>query len=336
MNFFRYKLNFLLIGVFIFSGFPANGQTPDEKQKQLIAELKQMKWYKNTTLDLPTSHGKYILTDGYLAVLGNDAKRIEELSNGKSNQQSDVEAVQVSKDFSNEIHLDYNDSGYVDEKDWTDINPDKLLEEIRYNSIEQNKNRKSAGIDELYVDKWLRKPTYDAENHTVYWAMQISESSGGKIVNSTAIKLGRHGYERLLLIINQNDYAASGQILAEGLKSFSFPEGGRYEDHAPGDKVAGYGVAALVGALVGAKALKIAAAGGLIAFFKPMIAFLAVLAGKAWALLLLPFIWVKSLFKKQTRPKTQSPLALPATFDEVRHDGDNSNTPHFSDPSEPS
>ena len=92
------------------------------------------------------------------------------------------------------------------------------------------------------------------------------------------------------------------------LRAFSFPAGESYEDHLTTDKAAGYGIAALVGAVIGAKVVKVAAAGGLALFFKPIMAFFAVLISKAWFLLLTPFIWLKSLFKSRKNVNETTPL----------------------------
>src|ERR1700741_391077 len=93
------------------------------------------------------------------------------------------------------------------------------------------------------------------------------------IVNSVAVRLGRTGYEKLTAVTDSSNYSSLGGPLNVMLSAFSFPPGGVYADHVSTDRAAGYGVAALVGMLVGAKVAKVAAAGGLALFFKPILAF---------------------------------------------------------------
>ena len=195
-------------------------------------------------------------------------------------------------------------SGYVVEDDWNTLNPTELLQSIIDQTEEQNKERRAEGLPEMHVAKWLHQPVYDKSTHTAFWAIEATDSNGGDVVNSTALRLGRAGFERMTLITNVSDYTPVGSPLDLMLRAFSFSAGDTYEEHLSTDKAAGYGIAALVGALVGAKVVKVAAAGGLALFFKPILALLVALASKAWVLILAPFVWLASLFKG--RPKKQN------------------------------
>jgi uncharacterized membrane-anchored protein len=141
--------------------------------------------------------------------------------------------------------------------------------------------------------------SYNVSNHTAFWAIQGTDSNGGDLVNSTALRLGRTGFERLVLMEDIKDYKPGGSHLNLMIGAFSFSPGDTYEDHLNTDKVAGYGIAALVGAVVGATVVKVAAAGGLAVFFKSIVAFFVAIP---------PFIWLKSRFKSRKYAGGKPPL----------------------------
>ncbi|MDQ6703653.1 MAG: DUF2167 domain-containing protein [Pseudomonadota bacterium] len=286
--------------------------TSGQAGNSIRKEISEMKWFKNTTATLPQSHGRLVIPDSYSAILGHDAIRFNELINGKSSNSID-EASVISSDFKALTNFQFFDSGYVDEGDWESLNATELLQSVIEATEESNKERRAQGLPEMHVVKWMHQPMYDKNTHTVFWAIEGRDGNGEGVVNSIALRLGRSGFEKLILITNLGDYKPVGGELELMLRAFSFPTGAAYEEHLTTDKAAGYGVATLVGAIVGAKAVKIAAAGGLALFFKPIMAFLAVFLAKAWFLLLLPFIWLKSLIKylingRQAKSADATPL----------------------------
>jgi uncharacterized membrane-anchored protein len=161
-----------------------------------------------------------------------------------------------------------------------------LLQSVVEATDKGNKERRAENLPEMFVEKWVQQPTFDHASHTAYWSIEARDSRGAEVVNSIAVRLGRSGFEKLVFISAINDYHQLGGTLDHMLKSFSFPEGQTYEDHVSTDKMAGYGIAALVGALVGAKAVKVAAVGGIALFFKPILAVLLAILSKAWVILL--------------------------------------------------
>jgi uncharacterized membrane-anchored protein len=76
------------------------------------------------------------------------------------------------------------------------------------------------------------------------------------------------------------------------LADHRYDPGQRYEDHAAGDKLAGFGIAALVGAVAGAKLAKVAAVGGLLLLVK-----------KFWFLVFAPLALLYRKFNGAAGPK---------------------------------
>ena len=290
----------ILIALLVLAA-PARAQ--DAKSDAIAKEIEQMTWLENTTVTLPDSHGRLIIPDDYAAIVGHDALRMLEITNGKpSNKKS--EANVFSSDLKAQIDFDFIGTGYVSEDDWNTFDPKALLQSVIEATEEQNKERRAEGLPEMHAVKWLHQPTYNISNHTAFWAIQGTDSNGGGIVNSTALRLGRTGFERLVLIEDIKDYKPVGSPLDLMLASFSFSPGDTYEDHLNTDKIAGYGIAALVGTVVGAKVVKATAAGGLTPFFKQIAVFFAAVLG----ILLAPIIWLKSRFKRRKCAAGKAPL----------------------------
>jgi uncharacterized membrane-anchored protein len=188
------------------------------------------------------------------------------------------------------------DEGYVSLDDWSTVDAAAILAEISANTEQYNVERRRQGIPELHVVGWLQPPTLDRTTATVYWAIEGAGFNNSRIVNSIALRLSRDGIEKLNWVTDKATYQAVGGQLDVALRAHSFDQGHQYSDHLSTDKIAGYGIAALVAAAVGVKVAKFAAVGG----------GAAVAAGAAKAggfaalgkLLVLPFIALAAFARK--------------------------------------
>jgi uncharacterized membrane-anchored protein len=144
----------------------------------------------------------------------------------------------------------------------------------------------------IYTDGWHVPPHYDSGTKRLEWGMRLRDERGGLHINYTSRLLGRSGVMSAVLV-------SSPQTLNEDVKSFNgalagyqFNAGEQYAEFKSGDKVAEYGLAALV---VGGAAAAAAKAG----LFKSLGKFLWVIVGGAlmggWALL-------KKLFARKEKP----------------------------------
>ncbi|MBN8489033.1 MAG: DUF2167 domain-containing protein, partial [Burkholderiales bacterium] len=160
----------------------------------------------------------------------------------------------------------YEDAGYIRDDDARDWKADELLASYREGTEASNEERLKLGAPALEILGWAQPPAYDAGTHRLVWAMksrekgQTGEDDLG--VNYNTYLLGREGYFSMNLVTGLKDlpqYQDAGQAL---LSALSFDEGKRYVDfNASTDKVAEYGLAALVLG-VGAKKLGLLALAG--------------------------------------------------------------------------
>lgn len=237
--------------------------------------------------ELPKSISTVTFSAGRSMLVGYDAERLLFLMNGREFPETEA----VLYDDANDVFVTYEffKEGYVTDDDWSDVDADAFLESIREGTVSANEEREKYGIAPMYVRGWLQEPVYDAANKTVTWAIDFDD--GDQVtVNATALKLSRYGYEQFTWVGSGDQYGELGGLLTTAMNDHAFNEGHRYADFQDGDKVAAYGLAALVAATAGAKLGK-----GVIA---AIIAFAVVFLKKGWILIIVAFGAIAGLFKK--------------------------------------
>ncbi|HPG62474.1 MAG TPA: DUF2167 domain-containing protein [Casimicrobium sp.] len=142
-------------------------------------------------------------------------------------------------------------AGYVKDDDAKDWNADDLLKSYREGTEAANKERKTMGVPELEILGWAEKPAYDTATHRLVWAMSSKErgadAANGQGVNYNTYALGREGYFSLNLVTELSDLPKHKTHAAAMLTALNFDDGKRYADfNASTDRVAEYGLAALV------------------------------------------------------------------------------------------
>ena len=123
---------------------------------------------------------------------------------------------------------------------------------------------------------WEMKPRYDETTHNLEWAIR-GESEGKPVVNFNTRLLGRKGVMRVTLVEDPSALEATLPLFKQALGGFSYKEGSRYAEFRSGDKVAKYGLSALV---VGGAAAVAAKSGLLKGLWKLIVA--AVAGGAAF------------------------------------------------------
>jgi uncharacterized membrane-anchored protein len=178
------------------------------------------------------------------------------------------------------------------------IDADAILKGIREGTEEANRVRKQKGIPGIHVVGWQQVPSYDQRTHNLTWAILGKDDGGASVSNFNVRLLGRSGYMSATLVEDADKIAAARPHLDGLLGGFSYKTGNKYAEFRPGDKVAEYGLVALVAGGAGAVAAK---TGLLSALFKVLAkggkAIVLVLVGAAAALKRL----LSRVFKNDTR-----------------------------------
>jgi len=183
------------------------------------------------------------------------------------------------------VTMDYEPSGYIKDDDAKDWNADELLQSLKDGTDASNEHRREIGVSEIEVTRWVERPAYDAATHRLVWSAEARDKSGKEpdpVVNYNTYVLGREGYVSLNLITSASTVEADKPAAHELLAAVSFNEGKRYSDfNASTDKVAAYGLAALVGGIAAKKLGLLAAIGVFVAKFAKVLIVGAAAAGAA-------------------------------------------------------
>ena len=121
----------------------------------------------------------------------------------------------------------------------------------------------------------MEKPQYDAANHRLIWSIDVyhkNEPNQNPSINYNTFQLGREGYIELTMVSDLKSIQAYKPVARELLGNIEFNKGKRYSDfNSATDKVAEYGLAALVGGLAAKKLGLLAVIGALLAKFGKLI-----------------------------------------------------------------
>lgn len=154
--------------------------------------------------------------------------------------------------------LRYEETGYVKDDDKDSLDADAMLKNIKEGTEEANQQRRGKGWPAFHVVGWEHAPYYDPMTHNLTWAIKGKgddpQDSGS--VNHSIRLLGRKGIIKVNLVVDPAQYAASISDFNTLISGFSFNTGNRYSDFTKGDKVAEYGLAALIAGGTGAVLLK--------------------------------------------------------------------------------
>ena len=274
----------LLILVFLlipFKSFSINKNIPNSDE-ELIQAINNLPWETGPLVYNYNLANSKINISGDFSILRNeDAHQMLFWLNGT--EFSYVDMYAMSDIDASQLLFSYTDSGYVKTDDWTKVDPDKFIKEIRENYKLSNETRKKNGQPTIMDVTWNKKPYLDDTLNSVYYALNVEWSNNTSSVEGTAIILGREGYTTANYVGGDQGYSES--MLLNLSKMHKFNATKEYKDWKSGYKVAAAGIAALLASTLGVK------------FLKPgILAVVAIFLKKFWFIIFIPFIWLFKVF----------------------------------------
>jgi uncharacterized membrane-anchored protein len=236
----------LAIGFAVFSSPPLRAQDSNAKRKMGVVEGPAKVQLKDVAqIEVPVGFS-FIDGESYRALLKKSGEPVSGNEMGL--------LASTNEDWA--VIFRYTDSGYVKDSDKDNLNADKILDSIKRGTAEANKERAKNGVATVEVVGWEQPPSYDEKTHNLEWCIR-GTSEDHPILNYNTRMLGRKGYMSVLLIVDPEKFSATMPAYRNLLANYSFQTGQSYAEYRPGDKVAKYGLAALVvgGAAVGAAKL---------------------------------------------------------------------------------
>jgi len=229
-----------------------------EQLKQFLASLH----FQSGTIAVPEAGATLRLVPEYRYLGAKDAQKVlEELWGNPPD--SDVLGLilpkgerSLSDEKSWAVVVTYSDDGYVSDEEAAKTDYTKLLKDMQAGTREANQARKKAGYETVELVGWAAPPRYDASSNKLYWAKELSfEGSPEHTLNYDIRVLGRKGYLSLNAVSGMSQLATVQEGMQRVLGMTEFDSGHRYADfNQATDKVAAYGIAALVAGGLAAKA----------------------------------------------------------------------------------
>jgi uncharacterized membrane-anchored protein len=229
------------------------------------AEKEQIPWQKGPGTAKLKETALLKLPEGYRFVDGDITRKLLQGA-GEPTSGDELGMVRPAEgDWS--VFFDFSDDGYVKDDDKDKLDADKLLSAIKKGNDYANKQRKKMGYAPLNIVGWEQKPNYNPETHNLEWAIR-AESEGRPVLNYNTRILGRRGVTEVVLVCEPDELSTILPTFKDLLAGFAYVQGESYAEYRAGDKVAKYGLAALVTGGAVAVAAKTGLLAGLILFLK--------------------------------------------------------------------
>ncbi|MFK7888252.1 MAG: DUF2167 domain-containing protein [Gammaproteobacteria bacterium] len=152
------------------------------------------------------------------------------------------------------VTIEYVEDGYVSDADAHEINYDKLLKQMQKETRAASKQRDAAGYGTVELLGWAESPYYSSTDKHMYWAKELVFNDEDKVLNYDIRTLGRKGVLSMTFIAATEQLSEINTARDEILAMAAFNDGFRYEDYNPDtDKLAAYGLGALVAGAVAKK-----------------------------------------------------------------------------------
>ena len=186
---------------------------------------------------------KLKLPEGYVFANGDDTRKIMEYY---GNQITDRELGYIApQDQSWFMVFEFEETGYIKDDEKENLDQDAILDSIKEGTKQGNEWRKQNNIPEMEVVGWHTAPFYNAKTNNLEWGIEFS-SNGNQVINYNIRYLGRKGVMEVILVCNPDQLANAIEETQTLLVSYSFTKGNKYSEFVSGDKMAKYGLSALV------------------------------------------------------------------------------------------
>jgi uncharacterized membrane-anchored protein len=225
------------------------------KGEELGKKIAKLGWISGPkTISFTKADAKIIVKSGSSYLSGEDARQYMYWVNG-----IEFKDIEYLVETSNATYFySFYKVGKVP-NDFKDLNSDQLLKSMKDAMPEENKKRSASNIPTATNIKWFQKPTFDEKNHAAYYSYSIDWSDGDKTVQSAVLVLGRSGYADVTVLVDAKKYSRENITLA--IDTFGYNKEQEYTAWRQGDLVAAAGVAGLVAASAGGKAVVAASKG---------------------------------------------------------------------------
>jgi len=233
--------------------------SPVSAQSDLAKEINSLPWVVFPSVGNIGTVARINLTDDLRFLDDVNTRRFLELNGNPPRNNNFTLAPRALSWFA---VFSFDRSGYV--RDDERLDPDGLLKSLKEQNAASIEERRRLKLPILRLEGWAVSPHYDTETRRLEWGTRLLGDRGDVVVNYTIRILGRSGVMSAVLVSDPHDLDIDVKQFKTALRGFDFVQGERYTEFRQGDRVAQYGLAALIVGGAAAAAAKSGALKGLV------------------------------------------------------------------------
>lgn len=250
--------------------------------------LASLKWQIGPTTSSIGDKATIKVPDGYAFLDAAETKKFMQLTHNLSSGKEYVLAPRKLDWFA---IFEFSPIGYV--KDDEKIDADATLKSVQQHTERANEERKKRGWETMSVIGWQFPPQYDPQAKLLEWALiGQNNSDGHRAINYNTRILGRSGVMNVVVVSGPENLNKAVGAFKGLVNGYEYSSGEKYSDFRQGDRMAEYGLAALIVGGAAAVATKKGFWAVLAGFFAAAWKFVAAAAVAVLA-------WIGNLFKKK-------------------------------------
>ena len=222
----------------------------DEQMEQLREALaeqmdptKNLEWTLGPTTGAVGRIAEIDLPEGYRIIGPSDSRTLmQAYGNLPTNQEQATVMPVDSQDWFFIFEVD--PIGYVQDEE--ELEPDSLLASLKEGNEQGNLLRAERGLPTLTLVGWEVEPRYNPQTNNLEWATRLAAEDGSPIVNHNTRILGRKGVMQVTLVCEPRMLTSLLPTYRELLAGYRYTAGNSYAEYVEGDRIAEYGLAALI------------------------------------------------------------------------------------------
>ncbi len=217
----------------------------DPEQLESFRRFNEIKWQEGPATALIGQHAEIKVPAGYKFAAGADAQTLLELYGNPRNPRILGALMSTDEETDWTLIFQFDDIGYVKDADKESIDAGEILSSFQAGLSDMNAQRRAVGAMECTSITWKETPFYDPQTNNLTWALNLGFADGDS-VNYDIRMLGRKGVMEATLLGDPETYTKVVPEVKTLLAGYAFTSGNKYAEWKQGDKIAAYGLSALV------------------------------------------------------------------------------------------
>jgi uncharacterized membrane-anchored protein len=214
-----------------------------QSQEEESSPLDNIRWQQGPDTGDLGEIAAVQIPEGYIFADGDDTRILME---AMQNPVSDTELGFIAKEGSDWfLVFEFDETGYIKDDEKGSLDANAMLKSIKKSNEAGNREREKRGWSALNIVGWEQPPRYNPSTHNLEWALR-AESEGEPVINWNTRVLGRRGVMKVTLVADPSVLTETLPHYHELLSGFDYKTGHRYAEYRQGDKLAKYGLSALV------------------------------------------------------------------------------------------